>query len=68
MKFDITLTWSKIMALLFQSMAFYLDRKYNLQGQVFMYCLPFATFLITGKQAIDFLRAWKGQNGNEEQK
>jgi len=54
------------MAFLFQSMAFYIDVKYNLKGQVFMYTLPFSVFLITGKQTIDFMKAWKGNSTDEK--
>ena len=53
MKFSIVLSWSKIMALVFQTMAFWLDIKYGTKGTIFMFCLPFAVLLITGKQIVD---------------
>jgi hypothetical protein len=53
MKFLITLTWSKLMALVFQCMAFILDWKYNTNGTIFMFTIPFSIFLITGKQYLD---------------
>lgn len=51
MKFNVVLTWSKIMAFIIAIMAFCLSSKqdYNL----FMYALPFIVALITGKQIID---------------
>jgi len=52
MKFNIELTWSKIMAVLVLGSAFYLDVKNG--TNVFSYSLPFVVFLITGKQFIDF--------------
>jgi len=56
MKFEITLTWSKIVALLVLVGALYLDIKVG--RNVFEFSLPFIVFLITGKQFID----WK-KNG-----
>ena len=53
MKFKLVLTWSKVMALIIALLAFYIDIKNNLGGTVFMFSLPFVTFLITGKQFID---------------
>ena len=53
MKFNITLTWSKAVALIFQVMAFILDLKFKAGGTVFMFSLPFNVFLITGKQYFD---------------
>jgi hypothetical protein len=53
MKWTLTVTWSKLMALLFQSMAFVLDLKYSTNGTVFMFSLPFSVFLLTGKQYFD---------------
>ena len=41
------------MALIFQSLAFVLDFKFNTSGTVFMFSLPFSVFLITGKQYFD---------------
>lgn len=49
MRFDITLTWSKGVALVMLIMAFVLDLIYK-SGTVFMFSLPFVVFLITGKQ------------------
>lgn len=41
------------MALIFQSLAFVIDVKFNTNGTVFMFSLPFAVFLLTGKQYFD---------------
>lgn len=41
------------MAFIFQCLAFTLDLKYNTNGTVFMFSLPFSVFLITGKQYFD---------------
>ncbi|MBA7500894.1 hypothetical protein ES704_03656 [subsurface metagenome] len=51
MKFSITLTWSKIVAVLVLASAVYLDL--TNMSNVFTYSLPFVVFLITGKQFID---------------
>jgi hypothetical protein len=61
MKWLLTITWSKLMALIFQAMAFVLDWKYKTNGTVFMFSLPFSVFLVTGKQYFD---SKKEQNGN----
>lgn len=53
MKWLLTITWSKLMAFLFQTMAFILDLKFKTNGTVFMFSLPFSVFLITGKQLFD---------------
>ena len=53
MKWILTITWSKLVALIFQIMAFILDWKYSTNGTVFMFSLPFSVFLITGKQYLD---------------
>jgi len=53
MKFAITLTWSKIVALLVLGAATYLDIKAGSGATAFMFSLPFIVFLITGKQYID---------------
>lgn len=54
LRFEITLTWSKIVALILAAFAFVLDLKYqNVTGTVFMFTVPFIVFLITGKQLID---------------
>ena len=53
MKFRITLTWSKIVAVLVIGLAFVIDLMNATPGTVFMFSLPFAVFLITGKQFFD---------------
>ena len=53
MKWMLTITWSKLVALVFQSLAFILDLKFKSSGTVFMFTMPFSVFLITGKQWID---------------
>ena len=62
MKFQIELTWSKVVAIFVLGAAVYLD-KVNGGSQNFMFALPFVTFLITGKQVIDWRKA-KDVNGN----
>lgn len=52
MKISIILTWSKIVALIILALAFILDLKTN-SSTAFMFSLPFAVVLITGKQLID---------------
>lgn len=59
MEIRITLTWSKLMALVVLLLAFAIDFTSDKQGTVFMYALPFATALITGKQVIDMKRERK---------
>ncbi len=52
MKFNILLSWSKIVAVLILVCAVYLD--INNEGiQAFMFAIPFVVFLITGKQFLD---------------
>ena len=51
--FEVTLTWSKIVALVVLVLAFLMDFMADKGGTVFMYSLPFVVFLITGKQLID---------------
>ena len=52
MKFNITLSWSKLVAVLILGCAVYLD--INNEGiQAFMFAIPFVVFLITGKQFLD---------------
>jgi len=51
--FSVTLTWSKIMALVIVVLSFTMDFMADKGGTVFMYSLPFAIFLITGKQVLD---------------
>ena len=53
MKFNIELTWSKLVALVVIGCAVYIDARNGLPGTVFMFSLPFAVFLITGKQFFD---------------
>ncbi len=53
MKFNIELTWSKLVALVVIGCAVYIDTRNGLPGTVFMFSLPFAVFLITGKQFFD---------------
>jgi len=53
MKFAITLTWSKIVALLILICALILDLKTGTGATAFMFSLPFIVVLITGKQFID---------------
>jgi len=52
MKFNITLTWSKSIALIIVIMAFVLDIRSG-GSTATMYALPFVVVLITGKQVID---------------
>lgn len=56
-----SLTWSKIVALVILGLAFTLDIMSDKQGTVFMFSIPFAVFLITGKQMID---SRKKEDGN----
>lgn len=56
MKFAITLTWSKLTAWVVLALAFLIDMHFDKGGQVFMFSLPFAVFLITGKQGIDAMK------------
>ena len=53
MRFRITLTWSKIMALVILVLAFVMDIASDKQGTVFMFALPFVAGMIAGKQVID---------------
>ena len=53
MKISITVTFSKIVALLVLGCATYLDIKTGTGSTTFMFALPFVVFLITGKQFID---------------
>ena len=61
-KFSITLTWSKILATLIIILAFIIDVVAKNPGTVFMFALPFVTFLIAGKQTIDLLRTRQGKD------
>jgi len=62
--FNIDLTWSKLTAWLVIILAFIVDRKTGLPGTVLMFSLPFAVFLITGKQFFDHRKEIK-TNGNK---
>ena len=53
MKFDIILSWSKIVAVIVLLCAVWIDIRNGLSGTAFMFSLPFVVFLITGKQFID---------------
>ena len=63
MKWMLTITWSKLVALVFQSLAFILDLKFKSNGTVFMFTMPFSVFLITGKQYLDSKK--KEANGKD---
>ena len=52
MKFNIKLTWSKFMALVVTTGAFFLDYKMG-TNTTFMFAMPFIVVLITGKQLIN---------------
>ena len=52
-KFAVTLSWSKLVALIILCLAFTLDIMSDKSGTVFMFSIPFAVFLITGKQYFD---------------
>ena len=52
MKFEVTITWSKIVAVFVLVGAICLDIK-NGGIQAFMFSIPFVVALITGKQVID---------------
>ena len=49
-----TITYSKAIAFLIIVLAFLMDFLNDKGGTVFMFAIPFAVFLITGKQAIDW--------------
>ena len=53
MKFNITITFSKIMALIITLAAVVIELKSETSGKIFMFALPFIVALITGKQLID---------------
>ncbi len=50
MKFNIILTWSKIVAVLILGCATTIDLHLKANGTIFMFSLPFVTGLILGKQ------------------
>ena len=49
-----TITFSKAMAFIIVVLSFLMDFLNDKGGTVFMFAIPFAVFLITGKQAIDW--------------
>lgn len=51
---QLTVTFSKIMAFIIIILSFLMDYMNDKGGTVFMYSIPFAVFLITGKQVIDY--------------
>ena len=51
--FAVTLSWSKIVALIMLILAFSLDIYHKSGGSIWMFTVPFVVFLITGKQLID---------------
>ena len=53
MEFKITLTWSKVMALVIAIFALFIDLKNGTSGTVFMFSVPFIVVLVTGKQYLD---------------
>ena len=53
MKFSITMTWSKIVALIVLGCAVTLDVMFTKASTTFMFAMPFIVFLITGKQYFD---------------
>jgi len=53
MKFEIILTWSKIVAILVLGCAVYLDVTLKTEGRIFMFSLPFITAMIGIKQVFD---------------
>ena len=57
MKFNIELSWSKLMALVVIGLATWIDIKSGTNGTVFMFAIPFVVFLITGKQLIDMKKS-----------
>lgn len=61
-KFRITITYSKIVALIVLCAAVFLDVK-NETVQAFMFSLPFITFLITGKMLSDYKTKTLKPNG-----
>jgi hypothetical protein len=59
MKFNITLTWSKLVAVLILGCATALDIKLATSGSLFMFSLPFVAALILGKQGKELLSELK---------
>lgn len=56
---NITITMSKIFAFVVIALATIIDFKSKSNGTIFMFSVPFACGLITGKQAIDYLKTRK---------
>ena len=63
--FAMTITFSKAMAFLIIVMSFLMDFLNDKGGTVFMYAIPFAVFLITGKQVIDWNKLKTNKNEEE---
>lgn len=59
MKFNINLTWSKVMALLILIAAVAIDYLNTTNG-TFMFALPFIVALILGKQGVTLVESLKG--------
>ena len=59
MKFNITLTWSKIVAVLILGGAITLDIYLKTDGKLFIYALPFVSALILGRQGKELLTELK---------
>ena len=59
MKVEITLTWSKIVAVLILGCAVYLDIKHD-SITAFMFAVPFIVTMIVGKQYVDKEKAKNG--------
>ena len=55
MKFNIELTWSKLVAVLILGSAVYLDKTLQTEGRLFTFSLPFVAALIVGKQGADLV-------------
>ena len=53
MKSEITLTWSKLLALLVLLYAYHMDLRAGEGYAAMMYALPFVVIMIGGKQALD---------------
>lgn len=66
MNLDLNVTFSKFTALVITVLAFVLDLK-NGGGTVFMYAVPFVSFIITGKQFLD-MKELKNESGKNHSK
>ena len=66
MKLSIEITYSKIMALVVIILAFCIDLHFDKGGQVFMFSVPFAVALITGKQIIDSTKTNHEENEDRD--